>query len=164
MLARSMAMRRSLGFTIVELLASVAILGILASVAMPVMQTTITRQKEAQLRIALRDIRTAIDAYKAAATAGSITVAQGQSGYPPSLTALAGGVQNANNPTGPLLYFIRSIPRDPFFPDQTTPAIATWGLRSYESPADAPMPGNDVFDVYSTSTQTGLNGVPYGQW
>lgn len=164
MIARSAAARRSSGFTIVELLASVAIIGILASVAMPVVQNTIRREKEAQLRTALRDIRTAIDAYKQASASGNITVPQGQSGYPPSLTALVGGVQNANNPNGPLLYFIRSIPRDPFFADQAAPAITTWGLRSYESPADAPMPGDDVFDVYSTSTQAGLNDVPYGQW
>jgi general secretion pathway protein G len=156
--------RRPAGFTIIELLASVAILGVLASVAMPVIQTTITREKEYQLRIALRDIRTAIDAYKQASASGNVTVPQGQSGYPPTLLQLAGGVTNANNPNGPQLYFLRSVPRDPFFSDQTTAAISTWGLRSFESSADNPLPGDDVFDVYSMSTQTGLNGVPYNQW
>jgi general secretion pathway protein G len=158
------ALRRSAGFTIIELLASVAILGLLASVAMPVIQTTMTREKENQLRIALRDIRTAIDAYKLVSASGNITVPTGQSGYPPSLTELAAGVPNANNPGGPQLYFLRGVPRDPFFPDQTIAAISTWGLRSFASPPDNPLPGDDVFDVHSMSTQTGLNGVPYNQW
>ena len=156
--------RRQRGFTIVELLVSVAILGILASVAMPVIQTSMTRDKEAQLRTALMNMRNAIDAYKQAQLAGNITIQNGQSGYPPSLTALVAGVQNANNTSGPPLYFLRSIPRDPFYPDLTTAAISTWGLRSYESPPDNPVPGEDVFDVHSMSTQVGLNGIPYNEW
>jgi len=154
------------GFTIIELLASVAILGILASVAMPVIQTSITRQKEAQLRTALMNMRNAIDAYKQATVSGSIAIDKGQSGYPSSLTALVGGVQSAKNANGvsTTLYFLRSIPRDPFYPDQTTPAISTWGLRSFASPPDNPVPGDDVYDVHSTSTLVGLNGVPYNEW
>ncbi|HEY8023541.1 MAG TPA: type II secretion system protein [Burkholderiaceae bacterium] len=161
---RLISLRRLAGFTIIELLASVAILGILASVAMPIIQTSITREKEAQLRAALMNMRNAIDAYKQATVSGSITINKGQSGYPPSLTALVGGVQNANNPSGPQLYFMRSIPRDPFYPDLTTAAISTWGLRSYDSPPDNPVAGDDVFDVHSMSTQVGLNGIPYNEW
>ncbi|MDR3483165.1 MAG: type II secretion system protein [Burkholderiaceae bacterium] len=156
-------LRRDAGFSIVELVVSVAILGVLASVAMPVIETSITREKEYQLRIALRDIRNAIDAYKQATASGVISLGQVPSGYPPSLTELSGGVPTVATPVQQL-YFLRSIPRDPFYPDQTTPALATWGLRSYESPPDSPAPGTDVFDVYSTSTQVGLNGVPYSQW
>lgn len=154
---------RAAGFSIVELVVSVAILGVLASVAMPVIQTSITRDKEYQLRVALRDIRTAIDAYKQASANGVIQVTTGQSGYPPSLTELSGGVPTVATPVKQV-YFLRSVPRDPFYPDQSAPALSTWGLRSYESPADNPAPGNDVFDVYSTSTKAGLNGIPYNQW
>lgn len=151
------------GFSIVELVVSVAILGVLASVAMPVIQTSITRDKEYQLRIALRDIRTAIDAYKQATASGIISLGETKSGYPPSLTELSGGVPTIATPVKQV-YFLRSIPRDPFFPDQSAPALSTWGLRSFESPPDNPAPGNDVFDVYSTSTKAGLNGIPYNQW
>ena len=158
--------RRRAGFTIIELLASVAIIGILAGVAVPVIQNAVTRQKEAQLRAALTNIRNAIDAYKQATVAGHIKIDNGQSGYPPSLTALVGGVTDALSTTSPQaqMYFLRSIPRDPFYPDQTTPSISTWTLRSYASSPDAPAPGDDVFDVQSMSTQAGLNGVPYNQW
>jgi len=154
--------RPSGGFTIIELVASVAIIGILASVAMPVIQNAVTRQKEAQLRLALNNIRNAIDAYKQATVNGNIPLLQGQSGYPPSLAALSAGVTDKN--TQAQIYFLRSIPRDPFYPDQTTPAVSTWTLRSYASPSDAPVAGDDVFDVQSMSTQAGLNGVPYNQW
>jgi general secretion pathway protein G len=82
------------------------------------------------------------------------------------LTALVGGVTDALSTTSPpaQIYFLRSIPRDPFYPDQTAPAMSTWTVRSYASPPEAPMPGDDVFDVQSMSAQAGLNGVPYNQW
>lgn len=159
---RSMQSLSRRGFTIVELLVSVAIIGILASVAMPVVQTSMTRQKETQLRAALVSIRNAIDAYKQATVNGNIKLDQGQSGYPPSLTALVGGIADAKG--GPTMYFLRSVPRDPFYPDLTTPSLQTWTLRSYASSADNPLPGDDVFDVQSMSTQAGLNGIPYNQW
>jgi general secretion pathway protein G len=154
--------RRVAGFSIIELIASVAILGLLASVAMPVIQTSITREKEYQLRIALRDIRSAIDAYKQATTNNLISSTQTPSGYPPNLTALAAGVPTIAVPPTPSqqMYFLRSVPRDPFFPDQTTPAIDTWAVRGY----DDSNPPSDVFDVSSMSTQPGLNGIPYSQW
>jgi general secretion pathway protein G len=158
------AARRISGFSLVELLVSAAILGLLATVAMPMVELTAKREKEHNLRVALRDIRAAIDAYKTAASAGKITLLPGQSGYPPTLSELINGVTDATNPNGPKLYFLRRLPRDPFYPDMTTPAIDTWGKRSYASPPDAPHAGDDVFDVYSQSTLTGLNGVPYSEW
>lgn len=158
--------RHRTGFTIIELLASVAIIGILASVAMPVIQTAVTRQKEAQLRAALISIRNAVDAYKQATINRNIVPGQGDAGYPPTLAALTGGVTDVL-PPNEQMYFLRSIPRDPFYPDQTVPAAQTWAWRSYSmEPGDTTTfdKVTEVFDVQSMSTQTGLNGVPYNQW
>lgn len=157
------AMRRHAGFSLIELLAAAAILGVLATVAMPVMETTLRRQKEQALRIALRDIRQAIDAYKLAADGGRIVIDSDDSGYPKSLSDLTAGIADQKSPSGPKLYFLRRIPRDPFA-DPATSAIDSWGKRRFDSPAEAPVEGEDVFDVYSRSPQTGLNGVPYAQW
>ncbi|AKU20476.1 type II secretion system protein [Massilia sp. NR 4-1] len=155
---------RQRGFSLIELLASAAILGILASVAVPVIETTVRRQKERELRTALRDIRAAIDAYKAASAGGHIPVLQGHSGYPSALADLMNGVVDATDPDKRKMYFLRRIPRDPFHADQTVAPMAMWGLRSYSSTAQAPLPGDDVFDVYSRSGLTGLNKVPYAEW
>lgn len=155
---------RSRGFSFIELLASAAIVGLLASIAVPMVQTTVKRQKERELRIALREIRQGIDAYKQAAMAGRILVPQDQSGYPHSLMDLVQGVEDASRPEHPKLYFLRRIPRDPFHPDPKARAVDTWGKRSFASPPDKPEEGDDVFDVYPLSTQTGLNGVPYREW
>jgi general secretion pathway protein G len=157
-------MSRATGFSLIELLVAAAILGLLATVAMPMAELTIRREKEHELRVALRDIRQGIDAYKVAASSGKIALQTGQSGYPPALTDLVSGVTDATNPSGPKLYFLRRIPRDPFYPDTTAAAPDTWGKRSYDSSPDAPRAGDDVFDVYSQSTQSGLNGVAYNEW
>lgn len=156
-------MRRHAGFSLIELLAAAAILGVLATVAMPVMETTMRRQKEQALRIALRDIRQAIDAYKLAADGGRIVVASDESGYPGSLSDLTAGLNDEKNPGGPKMYFLRRVPRDPFA-DPAMTAIDSWRKRRFDSPSDAPVEGDDVFDVYSRSPLTGLNGVPYAQW
>jgi general secretion pathway protein G len=152
------------GFSLIELVVAVAIIGVLASVAMPLVEVTARREKEADLRSALRDIRQAIDAYKTAAESGRIAMATGDSGYPKGLEQLVAGVEDAQNKGGPKLYFLRRIPRDPFNTDPAVPALKSWGLRSYASPPDKPKAGDDVYDVYSTSTGTGLNGVPYKEW
>ena len=86
------------------------------------------------------------------------------SGYPPSLKVLEEGVKDAKATDGKQLYFLRRVPRDPFADDSEKEAVRTWGLRSYASPPDDPKDGDDVFDVYSRSKQTGLNGVPYREW
>ena len=163
MMKRTRPLRISAGFSFVELLVSAAILGVLASVAMPLAETTVKRHKERDLRVALTEIRQAIDAYKSAGKAGSIAVQTEQSGYPPSFDELVGGVDDIKHP-GVKLYFLRRVPRDPFFPDKTANATDTWGKRSFESPPDNPRAGSDIFDVYSLSTMTGLNGVPYKEW
>lgn len=151
------------GFSLIELLAAAAILGVLASVAVPFVETAARRQKEQALRTALRDIRQALDAYKQAVAEQRIKSDPDKSGYPPTLTELSAGVADAKE-ANRKLYFLRRIPRDPFNPDTGVTPVESWGLRSYASSDDQPRPGDDVFDVYSTSTRTGLNGVPYREW
>ena len=152
------------GFTLIELLIVVAIIGILAVGLLPLAQLANQRSKEQELRAALRDIRTAIDAYKQATDEGRVAKKADESGYPPTLEILARGVQNQKEPDKRSIYFLRRIPRDPFFVDPEAPAAKTWGLRSYESAPDEPHEGKDVFDVYSMATGKGLSGVPYRQW
>jgi general secretion pathway protein G len=158
--------RRDSGFSLIELVVTLAILALLASMAVPFAQLVQQRHKETELREALRQIRTAIDQYKQVATVdnGPIPRTEGASGYPPNLDALWRGVAAQTKPDASKLYFLRRLPRDPFYPDPATPAADTWGLRSHASPPDAPAPGRDVFDVYSLSSKTGLNGVPYREW
>lgn len=145
------------GFTLIELLITVAIVALLATIAAPLAEVTVQRDKEKDLRHALREIRGAIDAYKRATDEGVIERAADASGYPPTLAALIDGVPDKRKPDAPKLYFLRRVPIDPLTGEE-------WGLRSYTSSADEPQPGKDVYDVYSKSDGSGLNGVPYRQW
>ena len=155
---------RSRGFTLIELLVVLAILALLASIVLPVAQVTVQRQKEQELRFSLRELRTAIDAYKRAHDAGRIERKQGASGYPPTLEVLVDGVDDIRSPQKQRIYFLRQIPKDPLSDDPDTPAAASWGKRSYASPADEPKEGDDVYDIHTRSPKTGLNGVPYRNW
>jgi general secretion pathway protein G len=156
---------RAHGFTLIELIVTVAIIGILALGAIPLAELAAKRSKEQDLRVALRQIRTALDDYKKAVDEGRIVKKADESGYPPSLAVLVEGVLDAKDPEKrKRIYFLRRLPRDPFGDDPAAPAERSWGLRSYESPHDAPAAGKDVFDVYSAAPGVGLNGVPYKEW
>jgi general secretion pathway protein G len=152
------------GFTLIELLVTLAILALLATLVVPVTQVTIQRKNEQELRRSLREIRQGIDAYKKAFDEGRITRAVGATGYPPKLELLVDGVPDLRSPKTARIFFLRRLPRDPFNPDPDLSDAETWGKRSYASEAAEPRAGDDVYDVYSTTTRQGLNGVPYNRW
>jgi general secretion pathway protein G len=156
--------RRLRGFTLIELAVTVAIVGVLSTMALPLAETTIRRGKEAELRTALRQIREGIDAYKRAGEEGRIRIRADASGYPPRLEDLVEGVEDIKRPDLAKIHFLRRLPRDPFGGDPELAAAETWGRRSYASPPDNPQSGEDVFDVYSLAEGVGLNGIPYRQW
>jgi len=145
------------GFTFIELMITVAIMALLASIALPLAEVTVQRNKEKDFRHALREIREAIDSYKHAADEGAIERKADASGYPETLAVLVEGVADKRKTDGTKLYFLRRVPADPLSGEE-------WGLRSYASPATEPQPGKDVFDVYSRSQENGLNGTPYREW
>lgn len=158
------ALSRIAGFTLIELVVTVAIVGLLAAAAVPLGELTLKRTKEHELRVALRELRTAIDAYKTASDAGRVAHAADATGYPPNLDALVEGVPDAKDLAKHKIYFLRRLPRDPFAEDAQTPAADTWGKRSYDSPPDNPHSGVDVYDVYSLSDASAINGTPYKSW
>ena len=145
------------GFTLIELVITVGIVALLASGALPVAEVTVQRNKEKDLRVALREIRGAIDAYKRAADDGMIERKADETGYPPTLAALVQGVDDKKKTDGSKIYFLRRVPVDPVSGEE-------WGLRSYASSPTEPQPGKDVFDIYSRSAERALNGTAYREW
>lgn len=160
----------SQGFTFIELVITLALVGLLTMLAMPLYEMAATRMKESELRQALRTIRSGIDAYKAATDSGSLARQAGDSGYPPSLEKLTEPLelQGKRDLSGSLasrrMVILRQLPRDPFNTDPEIPALQTWNTRAYASRADDPQPGDDVFDVSSKSSRIGLDGTPYSTW
>ena len=152
------------GFSLIELLVTLAILGVLAVLVTPMAQIEMQRGKEQELRRALRDIRQAIDNYRQAVEDGRIPKQAGSSGYPGNLEILVRGVPDMHDPGHAKIHFLRRIPRDPMQPDTSMADEQTWGKRSYASEASSPEEGADVYDVYSYSGKTGLNGIPYSKW
>ncbi len=160
-LARAFGAARS-GYTFVELVVVSALLLILASAVLPLAKVTIQRQREVELRRALREMRVAIDKYKDAVDQGLIgatDVKAGSEGYPPDLDTLVEGVSVANDASGRKLKFLRRIPIDPMTKS------TDWGMRSYQDDADSTSwGGQNVFDVYSKSDATALDGSKYKDW
>lgn len=155
---------RRCGYTLIELLVVLAVLSVLASMAMPLAEMTVQRQKERELKRALWEIRDAIDDWRRAREQGAIPGPAGTSLYPPDLLTLTLPQPDARPGQGGVaLRFLRRVPRDPFT-DPALPAERSWGLRSFLSEAENPQPGLDVFDVYTRSEGVGLNGVPLRQW
>ena len=152
------------GFTLIELVVTLAILAVLSTVALPMAELTVKRGKEQELHAALRQIRSAIDAYKLAYDEGHILTKADASGYPPSLDILVQGVNDTQSQADRRIYFLRRLPRNPFVRDASIPAAETWGKRSYASSADDPQEGDDVYDIYVPSPGTGINGIPYREW
>lgn len=154
--------RSERGYTFVELLVVSSIILILASAAMPLAKVTATRQREAELRRALREMRTAIDKYKDAADNGQIgqlEIKAGSEGYPADLDTLVEGVAANNDATGRKLKFLRRVPVDPMT------GKAEWGQRSYQDEPNASRwGGQNVFDVYTTFEGTALDGTKYRDW
>jgi general secretion pathway protein G len=157
-------MKRAAGFTLIELVIAVAILGVLASVALPLNELVVQRAKEQDLRRALRELREAIDAYKDAFDEGRIPRRVGDSGYPKRLEDLVSGIEDQKDPRKARMYFLRRLPADPFAKDASLAPADTWGKRSYASPPEEPSEGEDVFDVFSLSSAVGINGRPYRDW
>jgi general secretion pathway protein G len=155
-------MRQPRGFTLIEMVVVVAIVGILATAAHPMLELGQRRAREMELRQALRTIRGAIDAYKLAVDEQRVAAPADGHGYPPDLESLVAGVPDLRLPDK-RIYFLRRLPRDPFA-DPELPSARSWGLRAYDSPPESPMAGRDVFDVYSQSDRSGLDGTPLREW
>jgi general secretion pathway protein G len=156
--------RLARGFTLIELAIALAVMGVLVTMAAPVLRLQAQRTQEAELRQALREIRGALDAYRRAVQEGRVKLPADASGYPASLDLLVDGVPDASRADGRRIYFLRRLPRDPMHNGSGVSAARTWATRSYASPPEQPAAGADVFDVRSMSERTGLNGVPYREW
>jgi general secretion pathway protein G len=154
--------KRADGYSFVELIIVTTIILILASAVQPLAKVAITRQKEAELRRVLREMRTAIDKFKDAADMQMIPATElkvGSEGYPNTLEMLVEGVSVANDATGRKLKFLRRIPMDPMTGSNE------WGMRSYQDKPDSTRwGGQNVFDVFSLSDATGLDGTKYKDW
>jgi len=161
-MVKSAERRGDRGYTFIELLIVTTILMVLASAAMPLAKVTAQRQREAELRRSLRELRTGIDRFKDAVDQGLIATTElrpGSEGYPEDLDTLVDGVPVANDASGRKLKFLRRVPVDPMT-NKTD-----WGKRSYQDKPDATSwGGQNVFDVYTTSPGTALDGTKYRDW
>lgn len=150
--------RREAGFTLTELIVAFTIMSILATAALPLARVSIQREREIELRRALREIRDAIDKYKLASDQNMIEKKLDTEGYPPHLETLVEGVPLLNT-VDKKIKFLRRIPKDPMT------GTTEWGLRSYQDdPESTSWGGQNVFDVFTKSTATALDGSKYSEW
>ena len=150
------------GYTFVEIIVVSAIMMILASAALPLARVSMKRQREAELRHTLREVRTAIDQFKTWADAGRIAQTElqfGSENYPTSLEQLVQGVTLANDASGNRKKFLRRIPIDPMT------GSTDWGKRSYQDRPDSKVwGGQSVYDIYSKFDGIALDGSKYKDW
>jgi general secretion pathway protein G len=157
---RMRELRRRRGMTLIELIVAFSILLLLTSMAVPLARYKVRRQKEAELRLALRELTTAIDKFKDASDQGALgQVKMDTDGYPETLAQLVEGVAIANSPDGKKIRFLRRVPIDPFTHQRD------WGLRSTKDDPDSmSWGGQNVFTVYSKTYERAPDGTPYSQW
>lgn len=148
------------GFTLIELLVVIVIISVLAAVAVPMVETSVKRQKEIELRRALRIIRTALDDHKKFVEENKIKVDEDTYNYPPDLETLVKGIEYRDKKNNEKIQkFLRRIPKDPM-----TNSFE-WGMRSYQDdPDDSSWGGENVFDVFTQSERKGLDGTYYKEW
>jgi general secretion pathway protein G len=155
---------QSRGFSLLEMVIVITILSVLTAAAIPLVRNTVKRERETELRLALRQLRQALDAYKRFADQSPNAIPiewKTQTGYPKELELLVEGFTPANTvgTSGNKVKFLRRIPIDP------TTGTTEWGMRSYkDEPDSTSWGGEDIFDVYSTSDGTALNGTKYKDW
>ena len=149
--------RRERGFTLAELVMAAPLMPIPATLVLPVAKFTVKRRKEAELRLALRSMRYAIDEYKRLSDTGMIPIKHGTEGYPETLEILVEGVTLVGQETK--RKFLRKVPMDPMTKD------LEWGMRSYQDePESRIWGGQNVYDVYTLSEATAINGTEYKDW
>jgi len=148
------------GMSLLELIVACSILMILSSMALPIAKFTVIRQREKELREDLRDMRRAIDKYKDLADQQKIRVELGSEGYPPDMDTLVKGVSvGGSGAAGKNMRFLRRVPKDPMT------GRTEWGMRSVQDDPDSTSwGGKNVFDVYSKSSGTALDGTKYSDW
>ncbi len=157
------------GFTLIEILVVLAIMGILASAAMPMSRMAVKRAKEIELHASLRMLRTAIDQFKADCDAKKLSTIEGYcktelDNYPDSLEQLTEPLKLSGT-ENKIRRYLRRIPRDPMTALATSDNTNNWGLRSYsDTPDSTQWSGDDVYDVYSKSTAVALDGSKYSTW